>query len=185
VTQLTAHGVASYWLGAGGPRSRMVEWVAIALGESSYNTDAISIAGAIGLWQIMPFNAAPNGVSVNALYDPHWNAYVAVRMSGHGTNCAAWDSAYRDIAASGRYSFLGWPESGSADFNNLAIAANELGGHAVAPAGSGAPGYTGPSIVPAMHDIEVIRRITFPRLGRTLLQQRAFTNRAFKNGWHP
>lgn len=127
MTQLDARQVADYWLAAGGPRNRVTEWVAIALGESSYRTDAVSPAGAIGLWQIMPFNAAPNGATVTGLYDPLVNARVAVQMSGHGTNCAAWDSAYRDIQASGRYSFLGWPEPGSADYANLSLVAVQLG----------------------------------------------------------
>lgn len=126
---LTAVQVADYWVGAGGPKSRAVEWVAIAMGESGLVTDVVSPAGAIGIWQIMPFNAAPNGATVSQLYDPSVNARVAVQMSGGGTNCAAWDSAYADIARSGRYTYLAYPEMGSADYNNLAAAAAELAGH--------------------------------------------------------
>lgn len=118
--------VAGVWLAAGGPRSRMVEWVAIALGESGGETSAVSPAGAIGLWQIMPFNAAPNGVTVAELYSPQANADVAVRMSGHGVNCAAWDSAYRDIYATGRYRFLASPEVGSADYAHMFTVARVL-----------------------------------------------------------
>lgn len=144
MTVLTASQVAGYWVAAGGPRARAVEWVAIAIGESSLDDTIVSPAGAIGLWQIMPFNAGPNGVSVADLYDPLLNAKVAVQMSGGGTNCAAWDSCYRDINASGRYSFLGWPETGSADFNNLAVAAAEIGGTITNPTGgSGQPGLAG------------------------------------------
>lgn len=137
---LTALQVADYWIKAGGPRRRAVEWVAIALGESGYRTDVVSSAGAIGLWQIMPFNAALNGTTPAGLYDPLTNARVAVAMSGGGTNCAAWDSCYADIQASGRYAFLGWPEHGSADFANLTEVAAELGhdklGGAVPPPGT-------------------------------------------------
>lgn len=128
MARLTAVQVADYWIGAGGPKDRAVEWVAIAIGESSLDDTAVSPAGAIGLWQIMPFNAAPHGFTVNELYQPSVNAKVAVEMSGGGTNCAAWDSAYRNINASGRYSFLAWPEVGSADYNNLPIAQAELNG---------------------------------------------------------
>lgn len=127
MAELTAREVADLWIAAGGPRNRAVEWTAIALGESSYDTEAVSSAGAIGLWQIMPFNAAPNGTTVRGLYDPLTNARVAVRMSGHGSNCAAWDSCYVDIQGSGRYTFLGWPERGSADWNNLAVVSVQLG----------------------------------------------------------
>lgn len=138
---LTAVQVADYWTGAGGPPRRAVEWVAIAMGESGLVTDAVSTAGAVGLWQIMPFNAGPYGYSVADLYNPAVNARIAVAMSGGGVNCAAWDSAYADIAASGRYSFLAWPESGSADYNNLAAAAAELAGHGIK--GTGGPDYPG------------------------------------------
>lgn len=133
---LTALEVADYWTGAGGPKSRAVEWVAIAIGESGLIDDAVSPVGAIGLWQIMPFNAAPYGFTVSQLYDPAVNAKVAVEMSGGGTNCAAWDSAYLDIQRSGRYTYLPWPEKGSADWNNLAIAAAQLGGRVIIPTDS-------------------------------------------------
>lgn len=140
MTQLTALQVADYWVGAGGPRSRAVEWVAIAMGESSLDDSVVSSAGAIGVWQIMPFNAPPYGFSPNDLYDPAVNAHVAFAMSGGGVNCAAWDSCYANIYSSGRYPFLSWPEQGSADYNNLPVAAAEIGGNVLDPSGgSGAP----------------------------------------------
>lgn len=140
---LTAVQVADYWTGAGGPKSRAVEWVAIAMGESGLNSDARSPVDARGVWQIMPFNAGPYGYTPDDLWDPAVNARIAVAMSGGGTNCAAWDSCYLDIYTSGRYSFLAWPEQGSADYNNLAAAAAELGGHVVVPtATSQTPGIS-------------------------------------------
>lgn len=141
MTTLTAVEVAGYWEGAGGPKSRNVEWVAIAIGESSLDDAAVSPAGAIGLWQVMPFNASIGGGTVADLYDPAYNARVTVMMSGGGTNCAAWDSAYLNIYASGRYTFLAWPEPGSADYNNLAVASAMLGGQPINPVGH--PGYPG------------------------------------------
>jgi hypothetical protein len=143
MTVLSAADVAGYWLGAGGPKSRIVEWVAIAIGESGFDTEARSPAGALGVWQIMPFNAAPYGFTVGQLTDPAVNARIAVEMSGGGANCAAWDSCYRDIAASGRYTFLAWPEEGSPNWGNLATAAAELGSHVIIPtAVSQTPGLT-------------------------------------------
>lgn len=138
--QLTARQVADLWIQAGGAPRRATEWTAIALGESSYNTDAVSSAGAIGLWQIMPFNAAPNGYTVAQLYNAYDNARVAVKMSGGGMNCAPWDSCYADIQVSGRLTFLGWPQPGSADYSNLAVVSGELGtdklGGAMPPPGA-------------------------------------------------
>lgn len=129
--------VADYWIGAGGPPSRAVEWLAIALGESSLISDIVSPAGAIGIWQIMPFNASIGGGTVQDLNDPAYNAKVAVIMSGGGVNCAAWDSCYLDIQASGRYTYLAWPEQGSSDWNLLPTAQADL-------AGQGLKGITNP-----------------------------------------
>lgn len=131
MTVLSAVQVADYWVSAGGPKDRAVEWVAIAIGESDFDDQVVSPAGAIGVWQIMPFNAPTYGYSPADLYNPAVNARVTVLMSGGGTNCAAWDSAYRDIYASGRYTFLAWPEVGSADYDHLATAAALLGGEAL------------------------------------------------------
>lgn len=154
MTTLTALQVADYWIKAGGPKRRAVEWVAIALGESGYRTDVVSSAGAIGLWQIMPFNAAPHGTTPQGLYDPLINARVAVEMSGGGTNCAAWDSCYADIQASGRLSYLAWPQPGSADYANLTVVSAELGhdklGGAVPPPGT----FPTPELVRASASID-------------------------------
>lgn len=176
---LTALQVADYWIAAGGPKNRAVEWVAISLGESSYDDTVVSSAGAIGLWQIMPFNAAPNGVSVAQLYEPQYNAEVAVKMSGHGANCAAWDSCYVNIARSGRYSFLGWPEQGSADWNNLAIVSAQLGhdklGGAVPPPGA----VPTAAINAAVSQMNTLSRVVYPQLEKLAVYQRMTMNRTY------
>lgn len=183
--QLTALQVADYWIAAGGPRSRAVEFTAIALGESSYDTEAVSSAGAIGPWQIMPFNAAPNGVTVEDLYNPLDNARVAVKMSGGGVNCAAWDSCYANIDASGRYSFLGWPEPGSVDYQNLQIVAVELGhdklGGAVPPVGA----TPSEAFTRTLQGFQNLTNNVYPRLERIVIAQRMATNGAFTNSWRP
>lgn len=119
MTYLTIPQCAGAWLGAGGPRSRMVEFVAVSMAESSLDTIAVSPVGAEGLWQVMPFWFPDLGLPPGSWSDPHVNAEAAVRISGHGSNCAAWDTCYRDIAASGRYNFLSFPEPGSAAANNI------------------------------------------------------------------
>lgn len=146
MTVLSAVQVADYWVGAGGPRQRAVEWVAIAIGESGFDDSVVSSAGAIGLWQIMPFNAPAFGFTSDQLFDPAVNARVAVLMSGGGTNCAAWDSCYLDINRSGRYTFLSFPEQGSADWNNLTPAAAQLQGHGL----GGIPGPPQPTLTNGM-----------------------------------
>lgn len=185
MTQLTAVQVAGYWIGAGGPKSRAVEWVAIAIGESSLDDAAVSVAGAIGIWQIMPFNAAIGGGGVADLYDPAYNAKVAVIMSGGGTNCAAWDSAYADIGASGRYSFLAWPERGSADFNNLAVAQAALSGHGLTGISPPSyPGVDGTLEASAAQIQQISGRLVPAQTLRTVASIKAI-DASFRRGWRP
>lgn len=135
-------------MAAGGPASRAVEFTAIAYAESGFRDQVVSPAGAIGDWQIMPFNGPPYGVSVGGLYTRSGNAHVAVRLSSFGQNCAPWDTCYRNINASGRYKWLQSPESGSAAYNNLSWVASAIG--KPVPSGnvtknpSGPPPLTGP-----------------------------------------
>lgn len=128
---LTAVQVADYWIGAGGLKAQAVEWVAIAMAESGLDPVIVSPAGAIGLWQIMPFNAAPHGRTPAQLYNPGVNAQITVAMSAGGVNCAAWDSCYLNIYRSGRYPFLAYPESGSPAYMNIPLAAAAIGGSAL------------------------------------------------------
>jgi hypothetical protein len=185
VTLLTAAQVAGYWEGAGGPKSRAVEWAAIAMGESGFDTAAVSPVGAIGLWQIMPFNAPPYGYTPADLYDPAVNARVTVAMSGGGTNCAAWDSAYFDIGRSGRYRFLSWPEAGSADYLNLPVVAAEIGGTTVSPIS--APTYPGiaDTLPGAVAEMQLLAGKALPALTLRSQRARAAITAAGRPGWRP
>lgn len=185
MTDLTASQVAGYWVAAGGPKSRIVEWVAISLGESGYDTAAVSSAGAIGLWQIMPFNAGPYGYTPADLYDPSVNASVAVQMSGHGTNCAAWDSAYADITASGRLSFLAWPQVGSADYDNLTTVAAELGGKAIQAQAAAPEPSTGPSLNQSLANIRRLLATGYPGTIKLLASQAQLRQAMFMPGYKP
>lgn len=185
MTVLTARQVAGWWQAEGGPPSRDVEWTAIALGESGYDTAAVSPAGAIGLWQIMPFHAAEYGFQVSGLSDPQVNAYIAVRLSGYGVNCAAWDSAYRDIQHSGRYASLAWPEPGSADYANLPVVAAELGKDKTQPPATPMPASPGQNAGPALKVISEVEGRVLPALARTLAWERIQVDRMFTPGWRP
>ncbi len=182
MTELSARQVATIWETEGGPASRAVEWVAIAIGESSLDDAAVSPAGAIGLWQIMPFHAGEYGFTVSDLYDAHVNAYIAVHLSGFGVNCAAWDSAYRDINASGRYSYLAWPEVGSADYNNLPIAAADIGGNVTPLAGQPQPISPGQNLGPAIAEISQIVGQNIPQIYKLLVWERIKTDHLWKLG---
>jgi Transglycosylase SLT domain len=155
------------------------------LGESDFITDAVSSAGAIGLWQIMPFHAAAFGISVDSLYDPRTNAMVTVSLSGNGTNCAAWDSCYRDIYATGRYSFLGYPEVGSADYNNIPIVARMLGqSPGIQQGGAPPPVYTA-DYEAALNHANYVSGRWFPAQSRALQRERMVIDRMFTRGWRP
>jgi hypothetical protein len=182
--------VADAWVDAGGPKSRAVEWVAIAEGESSFDTEAVSDVGALGLWQIMPFNFEPNGVSQSDWADPVSNALVAVRMSGHGTNCAAWDSCYTDIEASGRYEFLSYPQPGSADYNNIPGVSAALKGYAI---GGPVPGEgdvkdpvpnLGAELAPSIKKLDLIFGSMVPTLARRQVALTMQANRMYRKNWH-
>lgn len=183
MTKRSAREVAAAWTGAGGPASRAAEWVAIGMGESSLDDSAVSPDGAIGLWQIMPFNAGPNGFTVADMYDLDKNARVAVLMSGNGVNCAAWDSCYADIGKSGRYSYLGYPEKGSADYNNLAVAAVALGVDAVATAVP-EPGLgVGAAIGNLASGVQAAVNLVLPELYRSSAIEHATVSKMYQPGW--
>ena len=145
MTILTIPQAATYLTDFGMPRSRVVEFVSIGIAESGLRTDALSSAGAIGVWQQMPFNATDRGYPASDLYDPNINALITVELSGQGVNCAAWDTAYADIGATGRYSFLAWPEAGSAAWRNEGMVAAVLSHGYPAPVTGGPPPGTGPT----------------------------------------
>lgn len=185
MTVLTPLEVAEYWIGAGGPKSRAVEWLAIAMGESGLDDTIVSPAGAIGVWQIMPFNASIGGGTVGDLDNPAYNARVAVIMSGGGVNCAAWDSAYLDIQRSGRYSYLAWPEVGSPDYINLAYAQADLAGHGLSGiTDPGTPGMPG-SIDGVVAKMNAITDVALPKLTAQTSALAPVIGLSFMRGWRP
>ena len=138
---ITIPQCAGAWLGAGGPRQHMIEFVAVSMAESSLDDTAVSPVGAQGLWQVMPFWWAQLGLPASEWSVPHINALAAVAISGHGSNCAAWDTCYTDINASGRFNFLAFPQVGSAAANNIPQVAAALNlTPPVPPPGGSIPG---------------------------------------------
>lgn len=182
---LSSAQAAAYLRGAGMPATRVTEFVAIAECESSLDTAAVSPVGAIGLWQIMPFNAGPFGFTPGQLYDPAVNARVAVGLSGHGSNCAAWDTCYADIARSGRYRFLGWPEQGSCAFAHLGPASVRLGTGKQGFTAGPQPATVGADIAPALAQIQTVLHKRLPVLARLLTAEGMAISRQFTKGWRP
>lgn len=137
MTILSARDVFNVWVRQGGLKSRGVEFTAIATAESGRNTVAVSPVGALGLWQIMPFNFGAVGLDESYWRNADTNARAAVLLSGKGNNCAPWDTCYADIQKSGRYAYLDWPELGSAAQSLIQDIVSELGSN---PGQGGPPG---------------------------------------------
>lgn len=153
MTTWSVQQAGDFLASAGMPVGRLAEFVAIAICESSLDDAAVSPTGAIGLWQIEPYTGASVGITAAQLFDPNLNALAAVRVSGHGANCAAWDTAYADITRSGRYRFLNWPEPGSCAASHLSGTSVVIGTH---NSGGGAePAYPGVAGT-IMHTVQVM-----------------------------
>ena len=135
MTVLTAQQMADAYFTVNAPVKRIVAWLAVALAESSWETTAVSPADARGLYQIEPFNFPATGLTDATWTDPVANTRAMLILSGGGMNFAPWDTAYANIGASGRLSFLGWPQDNSAAFNDMPQVAGQLGPHATAQLG--------------------------------------------------
>lgn len=116
---LNATQMFDAWTGNGGAANKAVAWLSVALAESSWDADALSPTGAEGLYQIEPYSWPSLAGPYSNAYNPGFNTLAAIMLSAGGTNFAPWDTAYANIYASGRYSFLAWPEVGSAAWNNF------------------------------------------------------------------
>lgn len=144
MTVLTAYQMVLYWETNGGPPKLALPWISVSRAESSWDTEATSPTDAHGLYQLEPYSWPAGAGNGDNWADPNANSRAAVILSGGGVNFAPWDTAYANIEASGRYSFLAWPENGSAAANWMPTVAGELGttyyGTTVAP---DIPGLTG------------------------------------------
>jgi hypothetical protein len=124
---LSAYQIVSAWVDNGGPKNRALAWAAVSLSESSWDTEAISPTEARGLYQIEPYSWPDGAGPFTDWIQPDANTKAAIILSGGGVNFAPWDTAYANIEASGRYSFLAWPENGSAAANNMPVVQGDLG----------------------------------------------------------
>lgn len=118
--------IAQIWERNGGNPSAVVSAVAVCLAESGGNTYAISPARDYGLWQINITNFASQGINSVTVFDPDVNAKVAIRMSGNGTNWAAWCTAWADPSNCG-HGFVNPPQPGSPAGNQIGTARAALG----------------------------------------------------------
>lgn len=183
--RISAHECANHWVSAYGPRDKVTEWVAIAMAESDLQTDVVSPDGAIGLWQIMPFNAYIAGGTVADLYDPEYNARVAVTMSNGGRNCAAWDSCFASLVNFVRPPYLGWPQQYSPAYLHLDLAAAALGTDAGGGASPGSEPTLAAGIDQALADVVLLADHAIPNLTGDLLWAAQVVGRIYQRGWVP
>jgi hypothetical protein len=79
--------------------------IAVVQKESSFNANAVSRSGAVGLMQFMPRTAAGLGLSVEQLYDPktsidHGAAYLSKSLENYGGNIDLALTAYNQGSGS-------------------------------------------------------------------------------------
>lgn len=117
MTVLTWGQAWGVWDSQGGARDKGAMMASIAEAESSLNTQARSWAGALGLWQVMPFWAADFGWPVSWLLVATYSARAAVRISGNGTNVGAWDTCYNPPSSAANRRNLSQPIQGSPAWN--------------------------------------------------------------------
>lgn len=125
--KLNSQQMADWYKSEGGPDKRVVQWLSVALAESSWETDVVSPTGATGLYQIEPYSWPAQLGPYSLVTDPGYNTLAMLDLSGGGMNFAPWDTAYANINSSGRYTYLAWPETGSAAYNNFVFVATALG----------------------------------------------------------
>jgi hypothetical protein len=87
--------------------------VAICFAESGGDTEAISPAGARGLWQIMPLHFGDGIIGWNNWNQPVANAREMWKLSGGEQNWAAWTTAYNTPNPPSYTGFVPAPQPGS------------------------------------------------------------------------
>lgn len=127
-TAYTIQQLAKIWQVAGGSEHHWIDAVAVAVAESSGDPDAISPSHDYGLWQINRIHFGDGIITAGNWSDPETNAREAIRLSGNGTNWAAWCTAWVDPAGNCGHGHLPHPEAGSPAGRMLPAVAAVLGG---------------------------------------------------------
>jgi hypothetical protein len=163
---LSAHQIITLLQVEACPDKRLIAWAAVSFCESSWNTQAVSPTSARGLYQLEPYSWPAGAGSFDKWDNPDVNTRAALILSGYGMNFAPWDTAYADIQASGRYSFLNWPERGSCAWNHFgyvaAILGTGVGGSYTPPV---QPGVSG-TLQDALGFYDSATRATLPAMTR-------------------
>lgn len=151
MTTYTPAQIAAFAKDAGFRGVHLVEAVAIAMAESSGNSDALSSnpdgGTNAGLWQLDTPGGGGAGFSVGQLQNPQTNADVAFKVSRGGQDWGSWatwvSGAWRKFetaaatgakepitaataTGSGGGSLLGWPSGITGFFKNMGTAIDWL-----------------------------------------------------------
>lgn len=108
------------WISNGGNPATAPVMAAVAMAESGGNPSAVSPSNDYGLWQINESNFASYGLNSSNWSDPNTNAKVAIKMSGNGSNIAAWCTAWAQPKGNCGHGQLSAPQAGSPAYKNLA-----------------------------------------------------------------
>ena len=135
MTWYSPQQIAFTWEYAGGSRSHVVMAVAVALAESGGNTTAESPSSDYGLWQINSIHFGDGIIGWGNWDNAVTNAREAIRLSGNGSNWAAWCTMWADPAANCGHGFISYPQMGSAVSRTLPEAEQALGNWVGPPKG--------------------------------------------------
>lgn len=116
--------IAAIWIAAGGDRrtNTLINCVSVALAESGGNDRAISPSSDYGLWQINSIHFGDGIINSGNWWSPYTNAREAIRLSGNGSNWAAWCTAWVDPASNCGHGYLPNPQVGSPAYDQEQVA---------------------------------------------------------------
>lgn len=121
---MTVHSIVSIariWIGAGGsPEGGVLQnVVAIALAESGGDDHAISPSSDYGLWQINRVHFGDGIINASNWSNPAVSAHESIRLSGNGTNWAAWCTAWADPGPNCGHGNISRVQPGSAAYGHV------------------------------------------------------------------
>lgn len=127
--------VANVWYQAGGSSRGVIMAVAVAFAESGGNTSAVSPSSDYGLWQINAIHFGDGIIGWNNWASAGVNAREAIKISGNGSNWAAWCTMWANPARDCGHGHITYPQSGSAVARTLPQIERALGGTVAPPPG--------------------------------------------------
>lgn len=119
MTIWTPSQVITIWRRNGGAATAEKIAAAVSMAESGGNDHAHSPSADWGLWQINEIHFPELGWTSADAVDPNKNARAAIRISGNGSNWAAWCTCWVNPGPNCGHGYLPTPQRGSPAGNQL------------------------------------------------------------------